>query len=89
MVIINGSYAKPASDSPFLAQWDRVNDMVITRILNTVSQEISDGMNFVNSAAKVWNESIDRFSSVNGHRIYQLLKDMHSLEQDNKSVEIY
>lgn len=39
-----------------LIQWKRVNDMVITWLLNCVSDEISDGMNFVNSAKDVWDE---------------------------------
>lgn len=89
LVLVNGLFPKPAENSSLRPQYDRVNDMVITRILTTVSDEISDGMNFVNSTAEVWNELHERFSGVNGHRIYQLLKDTHTLEQENRSVEIY
>lgn len=55
----------------------------------TVSDEISNGMDFVTSAQEMWTELHDQFSSVNGHRVYQVLKEIHALEQSDKSVEIY
>lgn len=63
--------------------------MVISWILNTVSDEISNGMYFVNSAQQLWTELHEQFSSVNGHRVYHILKDLHALEQGDKSVELY
>lgn len=29
-VIVNGTYAKPAENSPLYAQWEKVNDLIIT-----------------------------------------------------------
>lgn len=46
-------------------------------------------MDYVNSAKAVWEELHEHFSSVNGHRVYQVLKDLHTLEQGDKSVELY
>ncbi|XP_074352709.1 uncharacterized protein LOC141691856 [Apium graveolens] len=71
-VIVNGTYCRPEVSSPLFAQWERVNDLVITWILNCVAEEISDGLNYVTSAAAVWNELHERFSGVNGHRIFQI-----------------
>lgn len=87
--IINGSFPRPEESSNLRSQWDRVNDMTISWILNTVSDEISNGMDFVHTAQAVWDELNDQFSSINGHRVYQVLKDLHALEQGDKSVEIY
>lgn len=87
-VIVNGSFEKPTSPS-LCAQWERVNDMIITWILNTVADDISDGLNYVINAQEIWNELRERFSGTNGHRIYQILKDTHALEQGNNSVEVY
>ena len=36
--------------SPLRAPWKRVNDIVITKILNTVSNDISNSMHFIDSA---------------------------------------
>ncbi|XP_074323136.1 uncharacterized protein LOC141660076 [Apium graveolens] len=88
-VIVNGVFEKPSEDSSLLAQWERVNDLVITWILNSVADEISDGLNYVTTARGVWLELTERFSGTNGHRVYQVLKDIHSLDQGNKSVEVY
>lgn len=63
--------------------------MVISWILNTVSDEISTCMDFVNSAEEMWNELHDQFVSIDGHRVYQILKDLHALEQGDRSVELY
>lgn len=87
--IVNGTVTQPKTSSPLRSQWDRVNDMVISWILNTVSNEISNGMDFVNTAQDVWDELNDQFSNINGHRVCQALKDLHVLEQGDKSVEIY
>ncbi|XP_074361251.1 uncharacterized protein LOC141701514 [Apium graveolens] len=87
--IVNGTYVRPEETSVLRAQWDRVNDMVISWIMNTVSNEISNGMDFVTSAHQMWEELHDQFSSVNGHRVYQVLKELHALEHSDKSVEIY
>lgn len=87
--IVDGSVPRPVEASPLRNQWDRVNDMVISWIMNTVTDEISNGMDFVNSAKEMWEELHDQFASVNGHRVYQVLKDLHALEQSDKSVEIY
>ncbi|XP_074369440.1 uncharacterized protein LOC141710810 [Apium graveolens] len=87
--LVNGTCPRPEVNSPLRSQWDRVNDMVISWILNTVSEEISNGMDFVTSAQEMWEELHGQFSSVNGHRVYQVLKDIHALEQGDKSVEIY
>lgn len=49
-VLVNGLYPKPDVTSPLFAQWERVNDMIITWILNFVADEISDGFNYVTTA---------------------------------------
>lgn len=87
--IVTGVFPQPEADSPSFAQWERVNDMVISWIMNSVADDISDGLNFVTSAKEVWNELHERFSSINGHRVYQVLRNIHCLEQGNTSVEVY
>lgn len=89
LVIVTSAYTKPETNSPLFPYWERVNDMCISWILNTVSNEIGDSMSYVRTAAQMWTELQDRFSSIDGHRVYQLQRDLHSLQQDDKFVEIY
>lgn len=79
-VIVNGTFVKPEASSPLFAQWERVSELIITWILNSVTEEISDGLNFVTTGSEVWSELHERFSGVNGHKFFQVMKDIHSLE---------
>lgn len=78
--IVNGTYVRPAEDFSLRSQWNKVNDMVITWIMNTMSDEIKNGMDFVISAQQIWEELRYYFWSVNGHRVYQVLRKLHALE---------
>lgn len=89
LVIVNGEFLPPSEKSPLYAHWRRVNDMVITWILNTVSDDISNSMNYMDSAFDVWSELSERFSAVSGHKIYEIQKDLFKFEQGNDSVELY
>lgn len=63
--------------------------MVISWIVNTLSPEIADNMNYVTLASQMWKELNEKFFVIDGHRTYQLKKESQSLEQEDKSVEIY
>ncbi|GJY91996.1 cysteine-rich receptor-like protein kinase 8, partial [Tanacetum coccineum] len=53
--IITNDYPEP-DDSPIRALWERNNDMIISWILNTVSDQISNNLSFVHSASALWLE---------------------------------
>lgn len=89
LVIVTGAFPAPPEDSPLFVHWQRVNDMVITWILNTVSDDISNSMTYMDSAFNVWNELNDRFSAVTGHKFYETQRDLFKLEQENDSIELY
>ena len=76
LVIVNGSYVAPLATSVLFPHWKCVNDMVITWILNTVSDDISNSMNYMDNIVDVWTELDDRFSIASGHKIYELQKNL-------------
>lgn len=86
LVIVTGEFMAPDAKSPLFAHWKRVNDMVMTWILNTVSDEISSSMNYMDDAYSVWDELNERFAVVSGHKIYETQRDLFKLEQGNDSV---
>lgn len=67
----------------------RNNDMLISWILNIVSEQISNNLNFINSVSKLWVELQEHYAQIDGHRIYQLTNDIIQLKQANCTVEIY
>lgn len=89
LVIVNGEFATPTKDSPLFSHQRRVNDMVITLILNTVSDDISNSMNHLENASVVWNELSERFSAISGHKFYEIQRALFKLEQGTDFVEFY
>ena len=87
--IITKAYPEPDEDSPLRALWERNNDMIISWILNTVSDQISNNLSFVHSASALWLELQDHYSQLDGHRIYQLSNEIAQLKQSNCSVEVF
>jgi hypothetical protein len=86
---IDGTVAKPAMDAPEYSAWNRCNNMVLSWILNSVSQEISSSIIYIESAQEMWNDIKERFSQSNGPRIFQLQKAISALSQNNNSVSSY
>lgn len=60
-VIVNESYENLMKSHHF-------DNSVITWKLNSVAEEISDRLNYVTIASKVWTELHERLSEVNGHK---------------------
>nr|XP_043633278.1 uncharacterized protein LOC122604451 [Erigeron canadensis] len=69
--IVTGEYPEPSPTSDLRPLWERTNDMVISWVLNDVSDEISNNLNFVSSAFALWKELSEHYSQLDGHRIFQ------------------
>ncbi|GKB72279.1 cysteine-rich receptor-like protein kinase 8 [Tanacetum coccineum] len=87
--LINGEFEEPPSNSTIRSLWERANDMIISWILNTVSEQIGNNLSFVNSATSLWNELYEHYSQLDGHRIYQVTNDIVQLKQTNTPLELY
>ncbi|XP_073046189.1 uncharacterized protein [Primulina eburnea] len=87
---IDGSVIKPSESEPnLLNAWSRNNNIVISWLLNSVSKDISSSVLFAESAMEIWNDLKERFQQSNGPRIFQLLRDLLRLRQDQDSVSVY
>ncbi|GKA00948.1 uncharacterized mitochondrial protein-like protein [Tanacetum coccineum] len=87
--IVTGKYNEPEINSRHRALWERTNDMIISWILNTIVEQISNSLNFLNTASGLWNELQEHYSQLDGHRIYQITNDLVQLKQKNSEIEIY
>ncbi|GJZ64222.1 cysteine-rich receptor-like protein kinase 8 [Tanacetum coccineum] len=87
--IVTGEYNEPEANSRNRALWERTNDMIISWILNTIAEQISNSLNFLNTASGLWNELQEHYSQLDGHRIYQITNDLVQLKQNNSAIEIY
>nr|GEW21672.1 cysteine-rich RLK (receptor-like protein kinase) 8 [Tanacetum cinerariifolium] len=87
--LISGEYEETYPNSEFRAYWKRANDMLISWILNTVSEQICNNLTFINSAYALWNELYEHYSQLDGHRIYQLANEIVDLKRSNCTIEVY
>ncbi|GKE61051.1 cysteine-rich receptor-like protein kinase 8, partial [Tanacetum coccineum] len=60
--LVIGEYKELVVNSIYRALWERTNDMIISWILNTIDEQISNSLNFVNSACDLCNELQERYS---------------------------
>lgn len=63
--------------------------MVISWILNTVSDQISNNLNFVSNAFALWNELHEHYAQLDGHRVFQVTNELAQLKQSNTSIVGY
>ncbi|GKA55250.1 cysteine-rich receptor-like protein kinase 8 [Tanacetum coccineum] len=87
--IITNEYPEPDVNSLMRALWERNNDMIISWVLNTVTNQISNNLSFVHSASALWKELHEHYSQLDGHIIYQLTNEITQLRQTNCSIEMY
>jgi hypothetical protein len=76
---MDGTLEKPVVETPEHFAWNRCNNMVLSWILNSISQEISSSIIYIESAQEMWNDIKERFSQSNGPRIFQLQKAISAL----------
>ncbi|XP_074293425.1 uncharacterized protein LOC141620460 [Silene latifolia] len=69
---INGDLVRPITDVVKIRQWDRCNDIVISWIFGSVSEEIKASVLFTETAKGIWEELEERFEQYNGARLYQV-----------------
>ena len=63
--------------------------MVISWILNTISEQIGNYLSYVNFAFALWNNLQEHYSQLDGHIIYQISNDIGNLKQGNTTIELY
>ncbi|XP_075074833.1 uncharacterized protein LOC142162384 [Nicotiana tabacum] len=76
---IIGDTEKPLVTSPLFRQWERCDDMVTSWILNSLSRDIADSVEYVNNSVELWKELQDRYDQTNGAKLYQIQKEINDL----------
>ena len=88
---IDGTCLKSAYEaSPvFSSQWDRCNSIVLSWILNSVSEDVYLGQIFSENASEVWAELKETYDKFDGSVILNLLNKIHNFRQGDLSVSEY
>ncbi|XP_071713236.1 uncharacterized protein [Rutidosis leptorrhynchoides] len=83
---IDGTYIKHDSDSVLMKQWDRCNSVVLSWILNSISDDLFSGQVFSSSALLELKETYDK---IDGSITFNLHKKLNSLSQNGSSISDY
>jgi hypothetical protein len=72
MCFIDGSFPKPSMFEIYYNPWVRCTDLVISWILNSISNEIYPILIYITSSEDMWQDFKDRYSQRNGRWVFQL-----------------
>ncbi|XP_009774597.1 uncharacterized protein LOC107760351 [Nicotiana tabacum] len=86
---INGKCGKPDSKDPTFDQWEQCDNVVTSWILNFLSKDLADSLQYVNDAKELWEELEDRYDQTNGAKLYQRQKEINNLSQGTLDITGY
>ncbi|XP_057720207.1 uncharacterized protein LOC130934680 [Arachis stenosperma] len=69
----------PTTEPNKFENWQCVNDVVSTWILNSISKEIATSLVYTNSTTELWNDLKDRFQHGNSPRVFELKRNLMNL----------
>ncbi|XP_075106922.1 uncharacterized protein LOC142179926 [Nicotiana tabacum] len=86
---IYGECKRPDPHSSTFRQWERCDDMVTSWILNSLSKDIADSVEYANDIVELWIELEDRYEQTNGARLYQIQKEINDASQGTLDITSY
>ncbi|XP_021296666.1 uncharacterized protein LOC110425909 isoform X1 [Herrania umbratica] len=69
---IDGSIKQPSSTDELYSSWTRCNNLIVARLLESISEPIATNVFYMNSAAEIWQTLKNRFSQPDDTRICNL-----------------
>ncbi|GKC06754.1 ribonuclease H-like domain-containing protein [Tanacetum coccineum] len=78
-----------ASSAVYSSQWDRCNSIVLSWLLNSVSDDLYLGQIFSENASEVWSELKETYDKFDGSVTLNLLNKIHNFKQGELTVSEY
>jgi hypothetical protein len=86
---VDGSFQKPAAASILYDPWVRCNNLVLSWLQRSISDNIAQSSLWIENANAVWDNLHNRFSEGDIFRISDLQDDLVRLQQGNFDVSNY
>ena len=86
---VDGSIVEAKKYDALRDAWDRCNNMVVAWIMKTISKPIAQSVVYIDDAKELWDDLKERFSKGDHFRISDLLQDLHSIKQADRSINNY
>ncbi|KAK4718280.1 hypothetical protein R3W88_016618 [Solanum pinnatisectum] len=86
---VDDGFPKSIFEPALYDQWNKCNVVVLNWIMNVVRPSLLSFIVYASDTRKVWLNPRERFDTINGSRIFQLHKDIHTLIQSTMSIADY
>ena len=86
---IRGTVPRSMDDVNLQEQWDTCNNLVISWLMNSVSESIGKSIMFMGTAHAIWLQLETRFALSNGSHKYKLNKETYGIMQSGRSISEY
>lgn len=86
---VDRRHTKNKFDESLHEQWEKVNAVVLSWIMNAVGKELLSSIIYASNELKVWIDLKENFDTVNGSRGFYLHREIVTLAQGTLSVSDY
>lgn len=87
---VDGSIQKPSKTFVTeLQQWTCCNNLVKSRLLNSITKEIGASVIYNDVALNIWTDLKERFSHVNSVHLFHIEQVIHDCTQSNMTIGVY
>lgn len=81
MGLVDGTYKKEAFPESLWSNWERVNVVVLSWLMNSVAKGLLGGIMYASNAQAVWDDLYERFNKVDRSRVFNVHKEIATLTQ--------
>ncbi|XP_021763427.1 uncharacterized protein LOC110728098 [Chenopodium quinoa] len=78
---VDGGLNQPSNNSPNFKIWIRVNNLVISWILNSLDPSIARSILYLKTARLIWLDSEERFSQSSGPQLFSVQQQIADISQ--------
>lgn len=86
---IDGRCKRPEQGESKFEQWQKVDCMVRSWILNSIAKDIVEAFLYADTAKELWDELKERFGECNIPLLYQIQREISIVTQGNLTVAQY
>jgi len=85
----NGEILEPSRNDAKYEAWERCNVTVFSRITRSLKTQIAQNIVYIDNARDLWKDLEERFSKGSHFRISDLLQEINSIKQGERSINGY
>ncbi|XP_076925214.1 uncharacterized protein LOC143587953 [Bidens hawaiensis] len=86
---VNGTCEKPTDDEVLKNHWEMCNSIVLTWILNSMSEELYVGQVYSQLVSEVWQDLKETYEKIDGSVVFNMYQKINLLTQNGSSVSEY